>query len=310
MSKASRYFLITASALVMLTGCGSKENEPDNAGGKMCPDFTATINGANSRAFDQYWEQGDEIGISGAGRTNVCYVTNDGDGSFRVKRSGEQIYFQDDNSVNFTAYYPFNNLADGVVTINTDTKNQAQQKSFDFLWAQASGQKDAPEVSFNFTHRMTKVALTVKPGDDISYDEVRRASLSLEGIRHRGSFNTSDGGTIVGTDNETWTFSNFAQFNDADGTLTFSLIFFPQEFESPIAFLAGLELPGNNILSLRALIDFTGANRVTDGANAKNEWVAGRQYNLSLTLNKTNVSLNECVIKPWNVVTGEDVIVD
>lgn len=310
MSKASKYFLTAASALMMLTGCGNKENEPDLAGGKAYPAFTATIDGANTRAFDQSWEQGDEIGISGAGSTNVCHFTATGNGMFNVKTSGEQIYFQNDNTVTFTAYYPWNNLAGGVTAINTDTRKQEQQKAFDFLWAQASGQKDAPVVSFNFTHKMTKVVLTVKPGDGMSYDEIKSARLSLDGIRHTGAFNTTDGTTTVDSDNGVWSFSDFAHFNDTDRALTFSLIFFPQKFEKPMAFLAELDLPGNNILSLRANIDFTGANGVTDGTNAKNEWVSGRQYNLSLTLNKTNVTLNKCVINPWNVVTVEEVIVD
>ena len=71
-----------------------------------------------------------------------------------------------------------------------------------------------------------------------------------------------------------------------------------------------LELPDNRSHTLRADIDFTAANREKDGANAKNEWVAGRQYNLSLTLHKTDITMNECVITPWTVVRGDDITVD
>ena len=61
---------------------------------------------------------------------------------------------------------------------------------------------------------------------------------------------------------------------------------------------------------LRSEIDFTPANREKDGPAAKNEWVAGRQYNLSVTLNKTDITEVECAINPWNEVKGDEIIVD
>jgi len=99
--------------------------------------------------------------------------------------------------VTFTAYYPWNDLAEGAEAINADTWAQAHQKSFDFLWAKASGNKASLQVAFTFTHRMTKVVLAVKPGNGVGYDEVKAALLSLEGFRHKGTFNITDGSTSV-----------------------------------------------------------------------------------------------------------------
>lgn len=314
MRKATKYFITAAWAVITLAGCSNEGNEPNVNGRKDCPDFTATIGSVQSRAFDQSWESGDEIGITGANRTNVSYITNNGNGNFTVKTQGSQIYFQDDSEVTFTAYYPYNALEGGASTINADTKVQTNQKGFDFLWAQASGKKDAPNVSFNFSHKMAKVVFTVKPGDGMSYDEIKAASLSLGGFSHTGSFSINNGNTAVnGNAAADWVFTGGVApvtYNDNEKTATFSLIFFPQKFGNPLAFLAELNLSGK-ILNLRADVDFTSANREKDGANAKNEWVAGRQYNLSLILNKTNITLSECVINPWNVVTtGEDITVD
>lgn len=309
MKDASKYFIPAALAIMTLVGCVNEESGPEVTGSKDCPDFTATISAVGTRAFDRSWEQGDRIGISGCGRTNVCHHTSAGDGNFTVTKTGSQIYFQSDAETDFTAYYPWNDLAEGVA-INADTRSQTEQKNFDFLWSKASGKKDAPNVAFTFAHRMAKVVLTIHPGSGMSYEEVKRARLSLGGFRHTGAFNPADGSTTVTGVAEPWDFSDFAQFNDTEKTLTFSLLLFPQRHNEPLEFLAGLEMPGNQSLSLKAAIDFTNANRGKDGSDAKNEWVAGRQYNLSLTLNKTEISVGECVINPWTEIKGDDITVD
>lgn len=313
MNKASKYFIPAALVIVSLTGCSSGDNEPDIAARKDCPEFTATIGGAQARAFNQSWEPADEIGITGAGRANVRHHTPDGSGNFTVKTSGDQIYFQDENEEIFTAYYPWKELSGDAAKISTDTKDQSAQKGFDFLWAQAPGKKDAPSVNFIFAHCMAKVSFTVKPGKGMSFDEVKAAALSLGGFRHTGSFDPSDGSAAAeAAATDKWTFSGGVApftFNETEKTATFSLIFFPQVFNKSVAFMAELDLPGNNSYNLRADIDFTAANSEKDDP-AANEWVAGRQYNLSLTLHKTDITLDGCSINPWTPVDGGNITVD
>lgn len=310
MRKVYTYFFPALLATLTLTGCGSSGDEPEAPARSDCPDFTATIDNVHARAFDRSWESGDLIGISGCGRSNVCYLTDKGDGVFTVQSPGEQIYFQNDGEETFTAYYPWTVLSGDAVIIDADTKLQNRQKDFDFLWAQASGKKDAPEVAFSFAHKMSKVFITVRTGTDISFEELKEATLSLVGVCHSGSFNTADGSASVNSSGEAWDINDFAVFNEVDNTVTFSLIFFPQSFENPLEFRSVMKLSDNNPLSLKANIDFTNANREMDGDNAKNEWVAGRQYNLSFTLNKTDISISECVIIGWNEVKGDDITVE
>lgn len=319
MRKAPLYFVTAALTIMTLTGCGNGDNEPYADDKKDNPDFTAIISDLQSRASEQSWEPGDKIGISGANRSNVCYITNAGDGSFNINTPGEEIYFQDDSEVIFTAYYPWNDLPGNAVTIAADTRVQTPQNRFDFLWAQASGKKSAPNVSFIFTHRMAKLLITVKPGDDMNYEEVKTARLSLAGFRYQGTFKITDGTTTVnntGYAGDGWVFTDNnskapVTFNEADNSLTYSLIFLPQVLDGPLTFLAVLALPDNKTLNLSAGIDFTSANREKDGTSAKNEWVAGRQYNISVRLNKTGLTLENCIINPWNQVSGgDDIIVD
>ena len=309
MKNASKYLVTAAIAVMTLTACGNEDNEPAAAHRQDYPDFTATIGSVQSRAFDRSWERGDRIGISGAGRTNVSHLTDAGDVSFTVETPGDQIYFQDEHEVTFTAYYPWS--ADAV---KADTRVQTAQKNFDYLWAQATGKKDAPNVSFTFSHCMAKVSLTLRPGEGMSFDEVKAATLSLGGFRHSGSFNIADGTTAVeGDATDRWVFSGgvaAASVNDTDRTLTYTFIVFPQTHAAPLTFLAELALTGDNIYNLRASVDFTRANAEKDQTAARNEWVAGRQYNLSLTLNKTDVSLDRCEIIPWVEVDGGEISVD
>lgn len=300
MRQTAKYLLMSALAITTLAGCSNEDSEA----GAECPNFTATI-GAQTRAFNQSWESGDEIGISGANRTNVCYRTTVGDGDFAVKTQGNQIYFQGDGPTTFTAYYPWKNLSAGTTTIEADTRQQAQQKSFDFLWATASGSKDYPKVAFQFAHKMAKVSITVKPGSNMSYEEAKNTQFSLKGFQHTGSFNINTGSTTLKSGSEEWTFTSFALADDANETMTFSFIFFPQTFSTPLQFLAAQDTH-----TLKAEIDFTSANREKDGAAAKNEWVAGRQYNLSVTLNKTEITVDGYNINSWNAVNGDEISVD
>ena len=274
--------------------------------------FSAIIDGA-SRAYDQAWEANDEIGIScltgDVTYTNVCYYTSAGDGNFSPKEESKKIYYQTDEEVTFTASYPWNDLQDGNA-LTADTWKQADQKNFDFLWAQANGSKANPEVSFAFTHRMAKLVLTVKCGHDVSYDEVKAAALSLEGFKHLGSFNVTTGVAAASGENSTaWTFagSSTADNNapsvadDETSTVVYTLICYPQAFEVPVTFTA--QLQGEQ--SFTAGLDFTNANATKDGSAAKNEWVAGRQYNIGVKLNKTGISLDGCTIAAWDEVNGE-----
>lgn len=315
MMKVKSEMIAVAAMALMLAACNSEESAPGEEATRNVPRFSATIAGAVMRAYNTVWEANDEIGISGksgeAQYTNVCYFTTGG-GSFAPKDESRKIYFQDNSEVTFTAYYPWNVLPDEVTTITADTWGQAEQKTFDFLWAQAKGSKANPDVAFTFAHKMAKVVLTVKKGDDVSYDEVKAAVLSLDGFKHEGSFDVANG-TAVATGNEgaMWEFAGNTEneaynapfkYDDARQTVSYTLIFFPQVFDAALPFTA--KLTGKQ--SFTADLDFTTANAKIDNKNAKNEWVAGRQYNMGVVLNKTGITVEGCTIAPWEEVSGGD----
>lgn len=318
--KAKTIFMATLAASV-LTACNNDENNVIDTGSSKAT-FTAAIDGqVNTRAYDQVWEANDAIGISGTSGsttyTNVQYVTTGGNGNFTVGTSGNEIYYQDDNAVTFTAYYPWKNLAAGVTTITADTRAQASQSDFDFLWSQQTGSKAIPNVQFLFAHKMAKLVLTIQKGNDVSYQEVQNAVLSLRGFKNNGTFDVTNGTATATGDNLTtdWTFAgnstetgyNAPLSKDATAeTVSYTLILFPQEFITALPITATL----TGMQSFSATLDFTEANRYAKDDNPKNEWVAGRQYNLSVTLHKTDITVNGCTIQGWDEAEGGNVNAD
>ena len=318
--KAKTIFMATL-AVAVLTACNNDENNVIDTGSSQAT-FTAAINGqVNTRAFDQTWEAGDAIGISGTSGstvyTNVQYVTTGGNGNFTAGIQGNEIYYQNDADVTFTAYYPWTNLAADATTITADTRAQASQKTFDFLWARQTGSKASPNVQFIFTHKMTKLVLTIRKGDGVSFQEVQDAVLSLRGFKYNGTFNVTDGTATATGDNLTadWTFAGNTtetDYNaplskdDAAETVSYTLILFPQVFSNSLPITA--TITGGQ--SFSATLDFTDANVDAGDTGAQNEWVAGRQYNLSVTLHKTDITVDGCTIQGWDEADGGNVNAD
>lgn len=313
--RATKYFAVIA-AVLSLAACNNDESFTSNKD-SVQPLFTGSIGEMKTRAYDQTWEAADQIGISGKSGevtyTNVCHVTENGDGNF--KPTAEPIYFQTTDDVTFTAYYPWNDLAEGATTITASTLGQANQKTFDFLFATAVGSKANHNVAFNFKHCMAKLVLTLKPGAGVSYEEVKAAQVMLENFLYEGTFNVTNGvatasGNIVvmqpingNTGEDVVQNAPFVE-NEAGKTLTYSLILFPQSFEGAadkMVFTATLAQ------DLTAEIDFTSANTDAGDTDAKNELVAGRQYNIPVTLNKTSLTVGTCTIANWTTANGGNV---
>ena len=316
--RAKTIFMAMLAAAV-LTACNNDENDVIDSGSSQAT-FTAAINGqADTRAYDQTWEANDAIGISGTSGgttyTNVQYVTTGGNGNFTAGTSGNEIYYQDDAAVTFTAYYPWTNLESGVTTITADTRAQSSQSDFDFLWAQQTGSKASPNVQFLFAHKMVKLVLTIRKGDGVSYQEVQDAVLSLGGFRNNGSFNVTDGtafatdGTVnltfAGNTSETGYNAPLSK-DDAAETVAYTLILFPQVFSSSLPITA--TITGGQ--SFSATLNFTTANIDAGDTDAQNEWVAGRQYNLSVTLHKTGITVNGSTIQGWEEADGDNIVIN
>lgn len=311
MKKTKFLMAVATVAIVSLTACSNDESANSATDGLTAAKFTANI-GAKTRAAETTWAAGDKIGITGTSGSkaysNVAYQTavSGEKGSFTVETEGEEIYYQDDAAVDFTAYYPWNSST----TITADTYVQASQSSFDFLYATGTGSKAQPDVALKFSHKMAKLVLTIVPGKGVSYDEVKAAVLSLAGFKNNGTFNGLTGeAAATGENSGAWTFAgsetatNNAPFtlDDTKESVAYSLILFPQELSADMTFAA------TNTQTFTAGIGLEEANAAAGDTDAKNAFVAGRQYNITVTMSKTSLTVTNCTIAPWTAVEGADV---
>ncbi len=140
-------FLVLAACALACAACNNGNDEnPDN--GPVAARFISDITSA-TRASGTTWDNGDCIGITGAGYKNIPYVT-EGDGNFVPK--GMAIFYNNTNDNIFSAYYPYKDdseLTNGKITATADAAAQQDQPSIDFLFASgATGSTHNPEVEF------------------------------------------------------------------------------------------------------------------------------------------------------------------
>lgn len=188
----TRFFAFAALALT-LAACN---NEILNNDGPVAAKFIADITPAtrvNSEGTD--WTDGDRIGVTGAGFTNVPYKRENG----KFVTDGTTIYFNDTETKTVNAYYPYQ--SDGG-TVSVSTAADKQGSGIDFLFASgATGDTHNPEVSFTgdhaFHHCMSLIKFTFKAGDGIIFNGMEPADYTLDGLKHEGTFDTATGTTAV-----------------------------------------------------------------------------------------------------------------
>lgn len=304
-------YLLAVALLSGLASCSNDETENPGTAKDNAALFTGSIEGIHTRAYDQTWETTDQIGITGTSGdktyTNVCY-NYAASGGEAFTAAAEKIYYKDDKEVQFTAYYPWSTDLTAATTITADTWGQKDQKKFDFLYATASGSKGVP-VNFTFAHKMAKLVLTVKAGDDVTYSDVESAVCSLENFLHNGAFDRTTGSaTANGDPGVEWIFANNTEDTDYNtptvtksepsASVAYTLILFPQAFPSTAGNLTFKATTGGNEYS--AEIDLS---KVPD--NITNELKAGTQYNITINLNKTGLAIGTSTISPWTEKSHE-----
>jgi len=274
-----KFYLIAAAAL-MLAAC----SEEDDC--NVAVRFTANIDNAKAtRALSTTWEDGDAIGITATTNTsmskyqNYKYTTAAGSLGDFTADAAEAIYFQNDASVDFTAYYPYsgtNGMAAGTLANNTRAVNQTAdaQKQIDYLFAPAKSASEAsPTVNFVFSHKMSKIELTFQSGDDIDISEIE--SYTISGLKMEGTFNTADGtATAISSAAEDLTISTTAAAS--------SVIIYPQEVTD-----VALSVTVDGQAYKCSLISSTQA------------LAAGNKYVYTITVNKTGLKVASCSISDW-----------
>ena len=273
-----RHFALAALAISM-AACTS-DNENMNTDGPVAAKFIADITPAtrvNSEGTD--WTDGDRIGVTGAGFTNVPYKRENG----KFVTDGTTIYFNDTETKTFHAYYPYQ-AEGGTVTVSTAADKQGT--GIDFLFASgATGDTHNPTVSFTgdhaFHHCMSLIKFTFKAGDGLSFNETEPAGYTLEGLKHEGTFDTATGTTAVTAT------SNTPITMQLGGATTSQVIILPQKVTIPLDL--SVSYNGQSYKATLKLPETPTANFYT----------AGYAYTYNITLNNKDIEVSEPTITPW-----------
>jgi hypothetical protein len=201
---------------LLVVSCSGDEREPVSH--NLPVRFSSGLSGlAETRAANDSWEAGDQVGIymvphvANASATadfsryagkasNVPYVTS-GNGtsvSFSVASEHEAIVYPADGSpVNFVAYYPYR--ADTHTTnsnvYKVDVSNQSSAKAIDLLCHKGTGtayDRDDENVALAFTHQLSKLKVSLVPASGVTTD-LSGTTLTLSGFPTTANFNLSTG---------------------------------------------------------------------------------------------------------------------
>lgn len=203
-------FIYALPAIVLLSGCSNDEgNAPQAGDGRVALEATSGIR-MNTRAYDNTWEAGDAIGIymldgeemdSDGNRKYTTALTAE-NGSFTAAE-GQTLYFPTNGATrDFVAYYPYREtLAEGNV-YTVDVSNQTPQKAIDLMGAAKVTGKDKsdPKVAFVFTHKLVKLAITVKAdGVSLTDDDLTGTTTRITNQQTKAAYNVVTGSGVTVT---------------------------------------------------------------------------------------------------------------
>lgn len=199
-------FILTAllaTPLLLLGGCGDDNDSTGGEGpvlGKTKVDITTTI---ATRATDNAWENGDEIGIymmednQPVSTTNIYsnkrYVTTatTATGAFAPPAGDDPMYFPTENaSVGFVAYYPYSSTVGAANTVAIDVETQTDLPAIDFMVAsRVTASEDSPTVNLDFHHRLSKLIIEVENASEVPATAL---NVTLIGLKTTSSYSISN----------------------------------------------------------------------------------------------------------------------
>lgn len=285
-------FSAVALATLLLTACQNDE-ETMQTDARVALQVTS---GIQTRAYDDLWEENDDIGIFGFTQgdapaqayTNVRYVTTGGNGAFTP--DGTTIYLPTDgSSLDFVAYYPHTtDLENGIYTV--DVEDQSDLSTIDLM---AAGMQTANRikntVTFNFEHKLSKIVLSFDAGDGMALSELAGMKVQLTNQQTLATFNVTqpDGEVVVGT--------------NTPATLTLNTTDDGMSSE-------GIVLPSANFdsMTLHLELEDGGSFFNWDLNNSKaDKFEAGKKYVYDITVNRSRLDVT-ATIEDWAPGNGEN----
>lgn len=297
MNKSS-FMLFAMAGAMTLASCSNEEvNGNDTKNAQL--QVVANIALPQTRAFDDQWNAGDQIGIYTlkAGTTdidaadNLAYrntLTEGSAANANFAPAGKAANLPDDGSkVDVVSYYPYSaTAAAGVVEL--DVQKQDNQAAIDLLGAKAEGvSTDAPQAVLNFKHKLTKIFIRTTAEDGSSLSDLK---AYIKGMYTKVSYSAfADELSMVSGDTK-----KDVEMRSADGYYVEAIV---------LPNIAGNDATTRNI-------EFEHNGKVYKAAiSADVKFESGKKYVYNATFTATGVKIEGAGITNWEEVTGDDVVV-
>ena len=276
--------LVGALALLALTACN--QDNKSEALQQEAMQFGSNIPALNLRMAGNAFEANDAIGISMTGdatATNVEYKTTAGGATATFKPAAAGLTFAEGQTVNFVSYYPYS--ASATTDLAIDLTNAQTDVLYSNNLTGIKTPKDATGANhvLQFTHKLALVSFTMTglpAGTTIT-------SAQLEGIVTTSSMKIADGTLTNGTKTAT------QKLQLAAG-----------------AFAPTIVIPAANSNAKLVITLSDGKSYSYTFANLALQSGKNHKFNVSLASNALTVDEINGQISDWDVVDGDDIIVN
>ena len=159
--KATKFLAIAMAAIMAVAACQKKEPVTPNPDQELKLKVSASLY-QFTKATDTAFEDNDAIGLymfnPETYAENVKYTMNGG-----ALTTAEDIVWYDDAELEatITAYYPYNESADGTFTVNADQSTAANYTASDLMFAVTASKPTAEVVKLPFKHALSKIVVTI-----------------------------------------------------------------------------------------------------------------------------------------------------
>ena len=219
-----KHLFLAGLGVMTLAACSSLDDDStwDVNGGAV--KFTSYI--SKHKASGTTWASGDQIGIymktngtalADAAVQNRQYVTDDR-GNISAASAAEAIYYPEEGTADFVAYYPYTANVSGT-TVPVDVSNQSDLAAIDLLYSNnATGVSASTNaVNLGFSHQLANVLLTINA--DATIPTTVGLEAALTGVPTSATFDLATGTLNVGQTTGTVNFQVNAAGTKAEAIL-------------------------------------------------------------------------------------------
>lgn len=213
------------------------------------------------------------------------------DGTAFSPVAGHEIYYPvSDTKVDFLAYYPYTNDASLESAFPIDVSKQHNLAAIDVLWAKSNNSNagfsktTGLDVPLVFDHKLAKLVIGTVAGEGLDSEDLswKKMAVQIAGMYTKNNLDLTTG--QLGQSSAPAVIVPFVQQEGRK----YEAIILPADFTSAGA----------------VSFNFTiGTDTYVWKSGANESFEAGKQYNYSITINKTEVTLDKITIQDWTTVS-------